>query len=227
MRTVWPHSGSSSPAIWVMPSRFFQAAQPVLGLHPFPLGPPVVLGVLLDEPVEAPPELEGRLVRPGGEQVPFVLVESGPRGCVGLGSGVGHGFGVFVGDGPVLEGVLGLGELTELGGGLGPAFGLPRPTVLFAGEAVGGVFGRVRRIGVSLREDAEEAGFAAGGPGPKRFAEAEGFVELGAGQGFGVSPQEGHGCVRIEHQYDCIRVDQCVQVFVTELFERSGGRTRE
>ena len=174
-------AGDLGHAVPVLPG-----PQPVLGLHPFPLAAPVVLGVPLDELVQPLAELEGRLARPGGEQVRFVLVQGGPGRRVGLGSGVGDGFGVFVGDGPVLEGVLGLGQLTELGGGLGPAFGLAR-----ARSSVCGSTGQrcpwPGRTGRSRgRPGPGAAGFAPGGPGPHPFGQSESFVDLGAGELRGV-----------------------------------------
>ncbi|HEY8057561.1 MAG TPA: hypothetical protein VID94_02365, partial [Acidimicrobiales bacterium] len=121
-------AGDLGHAVPVLPG-----PEPVLGFHPFPLVAPVVIGVPLDEQLESTPEFEGGLAGSGGQQLSFVLIEGGPGRRVGLGSGVGHDFGVFVGDGPVLQGVLGLGQLAELGGGLGAPFGLPGPAVLFAG----------------------------------------------------------------------------------------------
>ncbi len=203
VRTAWPHSGSSSPAIWVMPSRFFQARSRFLAFIRSHSLRPSSSECRLMNCCQPTPELEGRLTGASREQLRFVLIQGGPSRRVGFGSGMGHDLGVLVGDGPVLEGVLGLGQLTELGGGLGPPFGLPRPAVLFAVQPVGGVLGRVRRVGVSRsRQDPEQAGFAAGGPGPQPFG--RGRVASSSStrvRASGSLPQEGHGCVRIEHQY--------------------------
>ena len=206
-------AGDLGHALTVLP-----AAQPVLGLHPLPLAAPIVVGVTLDEPVESTPELEGRLAGSGREQLRFVRIQGGPRRCVGLGSGVGDGFAVLVGDGAVLEGALGLRQLTELGGGLGAAFGLAGPAVLSAVQPVGGVLGRVGRVLFEVGQGPEQAGFAPGGPGPHPFGQTESFVDLGAGELVGLLPEEGHGCVRIEHQYYSISPNQWVQAFVTEVF---------
>ena len=119
---------------------------------------------------------------------------------------------------PFSRGVLGLRQLTELGGGLGAAFGLAGPAVLFAVQPVGGVLGRVGRVLFEVGQGPEQAGFAPGGPGPHPFGPTESFVDLGAGELVGLLPEEGHGCVRIEHQYYSISPDQWVQAFVTEVF---------
>ena len=205
-------AGDLGHALTVLP-----AAQPVLGLHPFPLAAPVILGVPLHELIQPLAELEGRLAGSGGEQLRFVLIQGGPSRRDGLGSGMRDGFGVFVGDGPVLEGVLGLGELTELGGGLGPPFGLPDPAVLLAVQPVSVVLGWIGRVGVQVRRGSEPAGFAARGPGPQGFGQSEGPVDIGAGSSGRFLPEVGHGRVWIEHQYYSISPGQWVQVFVREI----------
>ena len=135
VRTVRPHSGSSSPAIWVMPSRFFQARSRFLAfIRSHSLRPSSSACSLMNRSRR---RLNSKAVSsaPAAEQVAFVLVEGGPGRCVGFGSGLGDGLGVLVGDGAVLEGALRLGQLHRVGGGLGPPFGLARARSSVCGPA--------------------------------------------------------------------------------------------
>ncbi|MET0884305.1 MAG: hypothetical protein ABWZ13_09155 [Acidimicrobiales bacterium] len=95
-------AGDLGHAVPVLPG-----PQPVLGFHPLPRRSAVILGVALHELVEPLAELERAL--PGTRrQLRFMGVQRGTRRRVGLAAGGGDGFGVFVGDGPVLQSVLGL-----------------------------------------------------------------------------------------------------------------------
>ena len=130
-----------------------------------------------------------------------MVVERGAGLGVGVGAGVGHRIGVAVGDGAVLEGVLGLGQVPELLGGVRTGLGLGAAGALLAGQAVGVVLGRIGRVGGDVVAGAEPAGFAGGDPGAGGFGDLQDLVELGAGGLVGVPCQEIDRTVSIEHQY--------------------------
>ena len=112
-----------------------------------------------------------------------------------------HRVGVGVGDGPVLEGVLGLGQVAQLAGGVGTGLGLGAARALLAGLPVGVVLGRIRGIRILIGEAADPAGLPGGGPGSDPLGEPEHLVELLAGRGGGVLVQEIDRTMSIEHQY--------------------------
>ena len=176
-------------------------AQGGLGLLAVPFGAAVVGGVGLDEPGEALLEVPRRLLGAEGEQVGFVVVERGAGLGVGAGSGMRHGVGVAVGDGAVLEGVLGLGQVPQRLGGVGPGLGLGPAGLLLAGQPVGVVLGGIRRVGGDVGAGAEPAGFAGGDPGAHRLGDLDHGVDLGAGGLVGVPSQEIDRTTSIEHQY--------------------------
>ena len=66
-------AGDLGHAVPVLPG-----PEPVLGLHPFPLAAPVIIGVPLHELVKPLAELEGGLTGTSGQQLGFVLIEGSP-----------------------------------------------------------------------------------------------------------------------------------------------------